>query len=138
MSRLSAFLRPASAQEIAEVVVSKRFLDEAGKPVPFKIRSLTQEENDALVKRSTRSTKDRGGRLRERLDNIEYTRRLLVAATVEPDFTSKELCDAYGVMDPLLVPGKMLLIGEFQKLMEEIMALSGLDDAEDVEAAAKN
>lgn len=138
MNRLSAFLHPAATQETAEVVVSRRFLDEKGNPVPFKIRSLTQEENDGLVKRSTRTMKGRSGQSQERLDNIDYTRRLLVAATVEPDFTSKELCDTYGVMDPLLVPGRMLLIGEFQKLMEEIMTLSGLDGAENVEDAAKN
>ena len=30
----------------------------------------------------------------------------VVAATVEPDFSSKELCDGCGVLDPLLVPGK--------------------------------
>lgn len=138
MSRLSAFLHPAVTQETAEIVISKRFLDEKGKPVPFKVRSLTQEENDALIKRSTRTLKDRNGPARERLDNIEYTRRLVVAATVEPDFSSKELCDAYSVMDPLLVPGKMLLPGEYQKLTETIMELSGFNDAGAVEDEAKN
>lgn len=138
MSRLSAFLHPAVTKVEEEVVISKRFLDEKGRPVPFKVRSLTQEENDALIKRSTHAVKDRTGQLQERLDNIEYTRRLVVAATVEPDFSAKELCDAYGVMDPLMVPGKMLFPGEYRSLSEKIMQLSGFDGADAVEEEAKN
>ena len=60
MSTLHAFLHPASAEDILEVEVSKRFRDENGKAVPFKIRAVTQEENDLLVKRSMRPVK--GGR----------------------------------------------------------------------------
>ena len=62
----------------------------------------------------------------------------MVAATVEPDFSSKELCDSYSVLDPLLVPGKMLLPGEFKHLTEKIMELSGFDDPTTVEDTAKN
>ena len=36
----------------------------------------------------------------ERLDSIAYSRQLVVAATVEPDFRSEELCKAYNTMDP--------------------------------------
>lgn len=137
MSTLHAFLHPASAEDILEVEVSKRFRDENGKAVPFKIRAVTQEENDLLVKRSMRPVK--GGRRGEKeLDGSLLSRRIVVAATVEPDFTSEELCRAYGVLDPLEVPGKMLLAGEFKKLSEEIMQLSGFDDAEDLEEEAKN
>lgn len=56
--------------------------------------------------------------MQEKLDSIVFARRMVVAATVEPDFSSKELCEAYGVMDPLLVPVKMLKSGEYSKLME--------------------
>lgn len=137
MSTLHAFLHPASAEDILEVEVSKRFRDENGKAVPFKIRAVTQEENDLLVKRSMRPVK--GGRRGEKeLDGSLLSRRIVVAATVEPDFTSEELCRAYGVLDPLEVTGKMLLAGEFKKLSEEIMRLSGFDDAEDLEEEAKN
>ena len=41
MSKLSAFLHPVAVQEEKEVVVSRRFQDEDGKPVPFRIRALT-------------------------------------------------------------------------------------------------
>lgn len=130
MSKLSAFLHPVTTGAEKEVVISNRFVDEKGAPVPFKIRALTQEENDAMIKKATRRVKENGQTV-EKLDNVEFSRRMVVAATVEPDFSSKELCDAYGVMDPTLVPGKMLLSGEYSKLMKEISTLSGFNDIEE-------
>ena len=55
MSKLSAFLHPVTTSEEKEVVISNRFQDENGRPVPFKIRALTQEENDAFVKQIGRA-----------------------------------------------------------------------------------
>lgn len=136
MSNLSAFLHPVTMQEEKEVVISKRFLDEDGKPAKFKIRSVTQDEADALLKQSTRTVKKRDGSMEQTVDDQNFNRRLIVAATVMPDFRAKELCDAYGVLDPLLVPGKMLFSGEFSNLLREILDLSGLNDS--VEDEAKN
>ena len=130
MSKLSAFLHPINTTEETEIIVSNRFQDENGNPVPFKIRALTQEENDMILKQATRKVKVNGQTM-EQLDKVDFSRRMVLAATVEPDFSSKELCDAYGVMDPLLVPGKMLLSGEYSKLMREITVLSGFEDIED-------
>lgn len=130
MSKLSAFLHPVTTSEEKEVVISNRFQDENGQPVPFKIRALTQEENDRITKQATRQTKVNGQTV-EKLDSVDFSRRMVVAATVEPDFQAKELCDAYGVLDPLLVPGKMLLSGEYAKLMNAITDLSGFGDAGD-------
>lgn len=129
MSNLSAFLHPVTAHEEKEIVISDRFRDEAGNPVPFKIRALTQEENDALIKQSTRRVKV-NGQPTEQLDSVDFSRRLVVAATVEPDFKNSELCQAYGVLDPLKVPGKMLFSGEYNKLLQAINDLSGFGDAE--------
>ena len=126
MSKLSAFLHPVTTQEEKEVVISKRFLDEKGSPAPFKIRALTQEENDKITKQATRQMKVNGQPV-DKLDNVEYTRRVIVAATLEPDFSAKEMCDAYGTNIPYEVPGKMLLSGEYSKLAREIMALSGFE-----------
>ena len=88
-----------------------------------------------LIRLSTRRVNVRGQKV-ERLDNGEYGRRVVVAATVTPDFRSEELCKAYGVMDPLEVPGRMLLAGEYERLSREILSLSGFDD--DLEEQAKN
>lgn len=137
MSDLNAFLHPVQGDETVEVMISKRFLGEDGKPVPFKIRALTQEENDRISKQSMRLVK--GGRRGEKeFDNVAYTRRLVVSATVTPDFSNAEMCTAYGVMDPLEVPGRMLLAGEYTRLADEISRLSGFSDPEDLEEQAKN
>lgn len=133
---LNAFLNPIQGTGTLEVLISSRFCGEDGKPVPFKIRPLTQEENDAITRRSMRPVKI-NGQTAEKLDSVAYSRRLVVAATVEPDFSSEALCKAYGTMDPMEVPGKMLLAGEYAKLSREIMALSGFAD-DGLEDAAKN
>ena len=147
MSNLRDFLQPDEGEQTKEVIVSRRFIrrDEEGKPIldssgkpipaPFVIRRISQEENERLVRQSTRTRNVRGQAVRE-MDSLEYGRRVVVTATVTPDFTSEELCRTYGTLDPLELPGKMLLIGEYQKLTEAVMELSGLDL--DLEDQAKN
>lgn len=125
MSKLYAFLHPVEVEMEREVIVSDRFRDENGNPVPFKVRALTQEENDQITAQATRVTTGKNGQRVEYLDSVDYARRLIVAATVEPDFTSKEMCDTYGVVSPFLVPGKMLLSGEYSRLMQAVMQQSG-------------
>lgn len=131
MSKLSAFLHPVTVREEKEIVISRRFQDEKGNPVPFKIRALTQEENDALIKAATVTYRDRTGKEATKLNNVKYSRSLVVAATVEPDFRSKEMCDAYGTANPEEVPGKMLLSGEYQKLMDAILDTSNFGQDEE-------
>lgn len=135
MNNLNAFLNPAAPAGKQEVVISKRFMAEDGSPAPFVIRPISQEENDKLIRQSTRRVKV-NGQLVEQLDSTEYGRRVVVAATVEPNFASEEMCRAYGTMDPLEVPGKMLLVGEYGKLSRAVMELSGMED--DPEEQAKN
>lgn len=137
MSNLSAFLHPVSAVEEKDVVISTRFVDESGAPVPFRIRSMTQEEMDSLVKKSTKTEKSKGTQT-EHFDALEFNRRLIVASTVEPSFSAKELCDAYGVVSPLLVPVKMLLPGEYKKLLAAISELNGITDQEDGKVGEEN
>lgn len=126
MSKLSAFLHPAVVSEEKEIVISKRFLDEQGKPVPFKVRSLTQEENAANVKASTKRKKI-GNQWQDVLDSGELSARTVIEGTVFPDFRSAELCEAYGTKDPVQLPGKLLLAGEFLKLANAINELSGFE-----------
>lgn len=139
MNRLSAFLHPVEAKQEKDVVISDRFRDEKGAVVPFRIRAVTQEENDALVEKCRRFREDRGRR-QEYLDTARLNRELVVAATVEPDFASTEVCDAFGTKIPTQVPGRMLLAGEYKRLLEAIMDLSGFGggNAAWLEDEAKN
>lgn len=137
MATLAAFLHPELPEE-EELIISERF-KENGEVVPFKIRPVTQEVNKALIKQNTKQIK-KGASVERKFDTDRYQDALIVAGTAFPDFRAKELCDAYGVVDPLLIPPKMLLAGEYQKLLEAIMILSGIgDDAVEEEAEeAKN
>lgn len=125
MSALKAFLNPISFEETKKVEISKRFVED-GNPVPFEIRTISQEQNSALIKKHTRSKLVNGNRV-EIFDNPGYTNSLLVACTVQPDFKDADLCAAYGCVDPEDVPGKMLLSGEFAALVRNIMQFNGFD-----------
>lgn len=138
MGVLSAFLHPEPMDITKEIIISDRFKED-GKPVPFKIRTISQAENDALVKKAQKVDMVRGRRI-QYLDDQKYTNSLIVACTVQPDFRDAELCQAYGTLDPLEVPGKMLLSGETAKLVEAIMTLNGfsIQPPEEEEEEAKN
>lgn len=133
---LYAFLHPIEISEEKEVIISKRFKNEDGSVAPFKIKALTQAENDEISKKSRKAVKT-NGMVQEVFDPVEYNRRLIVAATVHPDFKSKEICDHYGVVDPLLVPGLMLKPGEYTALVEAVSNLMGFRN-EFVEEQLKN
>ena len=132
---LTAFLHPELPAE-EEIFISDRFKGADGESVPFRIKPITQEENEALMKAATRTTRDRTGNLVRNFDSQSYSRSLIVAGTVYPDFRDSKLCEAYNVADPSLVPVKMLLVGEYAKLGDAISELSGLKD--NVDAEAKN
>ena len=121
MSSLNAFLHPEQTEN-REVFVSNRF-KENGKPVPFVIRPITQQENDGLLRKYTK--KDKKGN--EYFDKVSYNQNLVAAAVVEPDLENSELQRAYGTLgaDKTLVA--MLYVGEFATLMEAVQGLSGLD-----------
>lgn len=126
MGVLEAFLHPIAVEETKKVEVSKRFVGEDGKPVPFEIKTIPQGENSQLIKKFTRR-KLVNGTTTEIFDTTAYTNALIVECTVQPDFQDSRMCEAYGVLDPMMVPGKMLLSGEYSALVGEIMKLNGFD-----------
>lgn len=126
MGALEAFLHPIAVEETKKVEISKRFVGEDGKPVPFEIKTIPQGENSQLIKKFTRR-KLVNGTTTEIFDTTGYTNALIVDCTVQPDFQDSRMCEAYGVLDPMMVPGKMLLSGEYSALVGEIMKLNGFD-----------
>jgi hypothetical protein len=132
---LKAFLRP-TVEETKVVMVSKRFKDDDGKLAPFVVKSISQAQNEKIIKSCTRRVKVRGEWVEE-LDKIAYQRKLTLACTVYPDFSDSELCSAYGVVDPAEVPSQMLRVGEFNKLVNAILDINQFDDDE-IEDEAKN
>jgi hypothetical protein len=131
MSSLNAFLHPVQVEN-QEVVVSNRF-QENGKPVPFVIRPITQEENKLLIKKYTK--RDKKGT--DTFDRTEYVSALTAAAVVFPDLTNVELQKAYGVLGESSLLQKMLFVGEYAELAQKVQEISGLDKDinEDIEEA---
>ena len=137
MSKLKAFLQPSVAGTTLAVIVSDRFKDEEGKPQPFVIQAISQEENEALAEQCR---KDRiiDGIPMKMLDDTAYSKQLMLACVKEPDLKDSELCRYYGVVDPLDVLSKMLSIGEYQILTKEVMQINGLKSKQERLKEAKN
>lgn len=121
MSSLNAFLHPAQTEN-KEIIVSNRF-QEDGKSVPFIIRPINQEENKLLIKKFTK--RDKKGV--ETFDRTEYIQAMVASAIVFPDLSNAELQKAYGVLGESALLQKMLYVGEYAILAQEVQALSGLD-----------
>jgi hypothetical protein len=97
MGVLDAFLHPIAVEETKKVEISKRFVGEDGKPVPFEIKTIPQGENSQLIKKYTRR-KLVNGTTTEIFDTAAYTNALIVECTVQPDFQDSRMCEAYGVL----------------------------------------
>jgi hypothetical protein len=122
MSSLNAFLNPVKVEN-QEVIVSNRF-QEDGKPVPFIIRPITQEENKFLIKKHTK--KDKKGI--ETFDRAEYVSAMTALSVVYPDLKNAELQNAYGVLGESALLQKMLFVGEYAELAQKVRELSSLDE----------
>ncbi len=128
MGKLSAFLRPSPAGRTKEVFLD-RFVDDDGKKVPFVVKSISSEENEA-ISRTCRKDGD--------LDSILYGNKVIVACMVEPDLRDAELCAYYGVMDPDMVPSRMFSVGEKQIISDAIFEINDVKAAQEKLAEAKN
>lgn len=100
---------------------------------PFVIKSITADEQSALMKGATRKTKDRQTRqITSQVDQDKYVDDLIVAAVQEPDLNNEQLQKSWGCLaDPSRLIKKMLLAGQYTDLASEIQELSGFD-AEDI------
>lgn len=137
MSVLKGFLQPSPMEETTTVIISDRFKGEDGKPLPFKIRKIDSETASSLLKKCTRNEKVHG-QIIKTTDDTKYTNMLILACVVEPNFRDSEMCDFYKVINPEDVPGRMLSIGEFTRLSQEIKRFNDFDTPEKIEEEAKN
>ncbi len=137
MSALKAFLQPPVTDVTKQVIVSDRFKDDEGNPVPFVIKAITQKENEKLAHMS-RKTSNINGKPVEGLDNLLYTKRLVLACVQAPDFRDQEMCKYYGTEDPLDVPSQMLSVGEYSRLSSAILELNDMVDPREKMEEAKN
>ncbi|MFD1179205.1 phage portal protein [Paenibacillus puldeungensis] len=124
---LSAFFAQNVEQEITEeVVVSDRFKGEDGAPIPWKMRSMTEGENETIRKSSQRKIKEKGNVTFD-INTEEYLTKLIVASVVYPDLKDAELQKSYGVLGAEQLVKKMLLAGEYATLLGKVQEINGFD-----------
>jgi len=128
MDALQALLGAKPAAEITSQVKIKRL------GTDFTIKALTGEDIDKVRDQATTPVKN-GKKMELKVNEEEVARLLIVKATVEPNFASKELLAHFGASDAGECVQKALLAGEVATLQNEILMLSGFDDEEEIEEA---
>lgn len=143
VTNLSAFLA-ANAKRIENkrVVISDRFLDEAGNPIPWEIRALSAEEHNSIrdecqIMAPAPGKAGKRGAMLPKTDMKKYRARMIEASVVFPDLSDAELQNSYGVMGANNLINVMLTAGEYENLFEAISEISGFD-AETAIEEAKN
>ena len=128
VSALQAFLIEASKElkKNVEVNLGGRLAEQK-----FIVRGLTLDEVQATRKKAI--VADAAGK--ERQDDIEVTRQVIIAGCVEPDFRNAQFVKDTGCVTPSQVIDKVLLAGEATRLAKEIMKASGL--GEDINKAVE-
>ena len=135
---LQAFLRPdvLPARE-TEVILSDRFRDADGNPVPFKLKGISEEENSRIRRSCQRQSI---GIEQPAFDRENYLRRFTAACVTSPDLKSQTLQQSWGVMGEEALLGVMLTAGEFARLFvaaREVCGFIAGAEAENVKNTLK-
>ncbi|MFD2170313.1 phage tail assembly chaperone [Tumebacillus lipolyticus] len=127
MSELSMFFAEnVLADGIEELVVSERFKDSDGKPIPWKLRWMTEAENEEIRKSATKRVKVKGQYVQETSPE-DYMAKLVVSSVVFPDLKNAALQNSYGAVGADNLLRKMLLPGEYARLIEKVQEINGFD-----------
>jgi len=138
---MSFFMKGKAAQlPEEEVIVSRRFVDDKGKPVPFTLRALPVERVEQLQDECMRPVKSKQRRGERELDAKRFAARLGIESTIYPAFRAPELLQSYGVTDPVDVVKQVLsLPGEYAEWINAVQRINGFDeDFEELVDDAKN
>lgn len=140
MSEFSAFFAQNAATDIIEeVIISDRFKGGDGKPIPWKLRTLTEADNESIRKSVTKRVKVKGNQYAQETDQTEYLAKLAVSSVVYPSLKDVELQNSYGVMGAEELLRKMLLAGEYIALIQKVTEINKFDrDLEELVEEAKN
>lgn len=103
-----------------DVVISNRFTDENDQVTKFLIKSITEEENEVLKRASLGFD--------GQFNTQKYITKLVCACVESPNLNSCELQSFYGVLGEENLVKKMLLAGEFSKLVKNIQEICGFDE----------
>lgn len=127
-------------EEVIEYIASTRFKDTEGKPIAWKLRTITAKENDEIRKQCYKQIQVTGkrGQYRQEFDTQKYLELIAVKCILEPNLNSVELQDYYHVMSPAdLLKEHLLKPAEYDNLISKIQEINGYN-LEDAVEEAKN
>jgi hypothetical protein len=128
MSSMSAFFaQNVQSNTEEEFIVSERFQDHEGKPIAWKLRTLSEAENEEIRKASTQYNKGKGGQRVPETKPEVYLAKVAVASVVFPDLKDAELQKSYGVLGAEDLLKRMLLAGEYATLIQKVQEINGFD-----------
>lgn len=131
-----AFLKGnAKPIENIEMIVSKRFTDNEGNPIPWILKQLTGKESNELRKRFTKKIKNKLGRIEEQFNSEGYQEAFITNSIVFPDLTNTKLQQSYGALGAYDLLQKMLSADELANLQIKV---SGFAEEEIIENSMDN
>jgi tellurite resistance protein len=124
---LTAFFREnAKKPEKQKIIVSDRFRDEKGNPIPWEIQAISENEDSKIKSDCTVKTIFKG-RQTSKFNNQKYMNKLIAACVVYPDLKSAELQKSYGVTSDDELLKAMLLSGEHANLQQVVSEINKFD-----------
>lgn len=134
MSKNMAFFMKGKAAEVKEeeVIITRRYKDEKGEPIPFVMKPLSTKRIDELEAECTKPEFKKGKKVGEKLDSKRFSLRIAIESTVYPDFRSTELLESYGLADPVDVARAVLSVGgEYMEWLQAANRINGFDESDD-------
>lgn len=127
MSLQDFFAQNVQAEITEECIISERFKNDNSEPIKWKLKTVTENENEAIRKSATRISKGKNGARIQEINQEEYVGKLAVASVVYPDLQNADLQASYGVLGADTLLKTMLLSGEYATLLEKVQKMNGFD-----------
>lgn len=112
-----------------EYVASERFVDENGKPIPWRFRILTEAENNKIRNQCIRRVTDAKTRqTTTEVNRDKYNDMLIEKCVIYPNLNDAALQESYGAVGAVELAKTMLMPGEYTDL------ILAVDEANDFES----
>lgn len=126
MSALDAFLNPTSDLEELEIEMP-RFRSEDGKPAVIKMRALSAQKNDDILK-VCKKRDTVNGIVSEVVDSQKYMDNLILEMIVEPNFRDEKFVKAMGKVNPVEAIKSRFTAREYNQIIDGVNKLLGITD----------
>lgn len=119
------FLDASIDEDEVEFVVSNRFKDAEGNVIPWRLKGISAEKNNAIRKECTNKESKKNGGLQ--FDENKYAAKLCAESVVYPNLKLASFQDAKNVKTPEALLGKLLKGGEYDKLQAKVLEINGYE-----------